>query len=305
VTARACPEARETRPPAELGPESLRDRAVLFVHVPKTAGATLARVIRRQYTAASTWRIDDADIAASLGAFRRLPPAARAGIRCVLGHMPLGIHEELPGPAVYITLLRHPVTRLVSHYRHVRAHPEHPLHAAAMARGMDLERYAGSDLSPELDNGITRLLSGADPRDRAPLPGAALDRARANLRDHFAAVGLTERFDESLLLFRRLLGWGRVCYVRENTGAPSPGDPAVPAPARRAIERRNGADLELYELAVGLFRERLRGHGPTLAELADFRRRNRVHQALWTPVRRLGRRVKRALRSRPAPAAVA
>jgi hypothetical protein len=81
-----------------------------------------------------------------------------------------------------------------------------------------------------------------------------LAQAKHNLRDGLAFFGLTERFDESLVLAKQRLGLRSILYTgdsRVNTRRPR-GD-EVPEELRRTAERCNRYDIELYRYAEQLF----------------------------------------------------
>ena len=129
-----------------------------------------------------------------------------------------------------------------------------------------------------MDNDQARRIAGAEP----PLGGcdrSLPERARRNLREHFAVVGLTERFDEALLLLRRELGRGdKLYYVPRLVNRAKPPPREVPAVVLDWICRRNELDLELYRFAAELLADRVARAGDGFAEeLAQFRERNRRH----------------------------
>src|SRR5262249_35250151 len=150
-------------------------------------------------------------------------------------------------PAVYLTVLREPISRIVSHYHYVRRSPGHYLHARVVGRSLDLHGYAESGLSGELENGQVRLLSSRA-RTLEVCDQQCLDEAKQTLLDHFPVVGITERFDESVLLMRRVFGWKMPLYIKENIGEQSQRAP-IDTRARRAIEKHNELDIQLYEFA--------------------------------------------------------
>ena len=129
---------------------------LIFMHIPKNAGATLHPVLERHYGKRTRHSINVAD---DIEAFKRLPQAQRDRIRLLKGHMPFGLHEYLAGRSAYITLLRHPAERIVSHYYYVKRMPKHYLYHH-IAAGMSLAEFA----SAAIPLGVAR---------RDPLPGNA------------------------------------------------------------------------------------------------------------------------------------
>jgi hypothetical protein len=164
-----------------------------------------------------------------------------------IGHVPYSLFRSfLPENTAYITFLREPVERVLSHYHgHVRGHlmpggERYASLAEALERGL-----------PVLTNLATRLLCD-DPFD--DLSVNALEDAKRNLR-HFAFVGLQERFDESVVLLHRLLGleqltpYGEVWHA---TGA-RPRAATISESERQLILERNQLDEALYLHARELF----------------------------------------------------
>jgi hypothetical protein len=270
------------------------DRALLFLHIPKAAGTTLHSVIERQFAPDVTFSIDGFNSPQGIKEFIRLPAQQREKIRLVKGHMPYGLHKYLSVPASYITMLRDPVDRVVSHYYFVLKTPAHYLHQAVTRERMSLEDFVRSGLSTELTNDQTRLISGVEKvntrlldgeerrtlqASREPVTREILETAKENLREHFAAVGLFKSFDESLLLFKKVLGWGSIYYVRRNVTKGRPRVRQVPREARAVIEKYNEMDMELYEYARQRFEEAIREQGTEFGrELRSFQRKNRVYE---------------------------
>ena len=102
------------------------DRTLIFLHIPKAAGTTLNRIFRRRYRKSDIYMFDGSY--EKLDTFKKLPPERRRQIRLLCGHMPFGMHKYLLRLADYITILRDPVDRIVSHYFYVRRKTTHYLH---------------------------------------------------------------------------------------------------------------------------------------------------------------------------------
>ncbi len=268
-----------------------RSRPVVFIHIPKTAGKTLAKVIESQYPAEAIYEIHAEHQAASIEEFRALPAERRDRIQLLRGHFGFGLHVYLRQPATYITMLRDPIERLISHYYYVRGYIERGGNLSGRtwlqeAASMTLDEYVSHASSADARNGQTKLLAGEmlgwDPETQSARDDASLlEAAQRNLRENVAVVGLTERFDESLMLLKRRLGWGAPYYVKTNVTSHRPSRHEVPANIVRRIESANLLDLELYATAKQRLEREVRELGPSFArELAWFRFANRRYGEL-------------------------
>src|SRR5574337_1575128 len=258
-----------------MGPHGI----LLFVHIPKTGGTTFSKLLRRQFPPHEILWLDGhaAQHATTLAG---LSAEQRRRLRCIYGHIDWGIDRGLDRAARYVTFLRHPVDRLVSAYYFALRRPEWGDHQPITEQRLSLHDFVTSPYAQWLHNGQTFALSGGDAwrggtHDR-------LEQARAHLEEKGTFVGLTERFDESVLLCGARFGWADVRYGRVNVNRQRPALATVAAHTRAAIARANRQDLELYEIATRRLAERWRNAGPDITtQLAPFRRRNALYNLTW------------------------
>lgn len=253
-------------------PPATTDPVLVFLHVPKTAGATLHRVIARQARGRQV---------VTLRLLGEPPDAiaehlAGAGdVDVVKGHVYFGVHRHVRRPVHYITVLRHPVARVWSLYRYIRTEPRHPLHP--QVRDMSLPAFLDSDLDhDQVRDGQVRQLVGAPGRD---LGADDLALARDRLEHELVGFGLQEQFDASLVLLRRTLGWNLPPFYVSRNVTRGPREP-LSEEDRRRIEDHNRLDLELHAAAEAIFARRRAQERWFEAELAVFRRLNRGASAL-------------------------
>jgi len=272
--------------PSDTGIGHPESEAVLrvFLHIPKTGGQTLRRMFLRRYGRASYFllgpyrpdpgRPKPVTTRDSLDRVAALTPVERARLRVVGGHIQAGAIPRLPGLPRCFALVRDPVKRLVSLYRHARRKEKHSLWLDL--QGMSLEAFAASAVTRQLDNDQTRRLAGvSEPGiegEFSDTDAALLGRARANVARWFDLVGITERFDESLLLLQDAWGLRLPLYEAVNrAGANQRGEP----PAARALgllRERNALDLELHNEARALLQDRMARAGePFQRRLRRFR----------------------------------
>ena len=273
-----------------LNAMSGQTKALIFLHIPKTGGSTLSKILEREYARARILTLDNEQVVQ----FRALPVAQRERYRLIQGHLYFGLHHFVPRPSTYITFLRHPVERVLSFYHYARSTSDHYLYPLLATERLDLKTLLARESTPELCNLQTRLLAGDEWEDsQRVVTRAALERAQANLRNHFRVVGLLEEFDASLLLLRRAFDWRLPCYVKENVTKEKLEDPLLDVETRGLVKEANCLDLELYEYARELFEEQCRAAGESFAaELEHFRRLN---QAYARPIPRIVRSFHRTL----------
>jgi hypothetical protein len=185
---------------------------LLYVHVRKTGGTSLGRVLSNRFAEHHCLRMA-----------HRPEHAGRAldGVRYVSGHVDFSLLARFRQPPFVVTCLREPIERALSVYSYYRSYPlEHyaallpDLGPDAYRRRVAAMRLAREhsideliDRAPDvarehLGNAQTRVLSGRPPEssdERLDLALAALDRCDF--------VGLTERLDEASRWLIRRLGW--------------------------------------------------------------------------------------------------
>jgi hypothetical protein len=296
-------------------PPATRDTTVVFLHVPKTAGMTMRQIIERNYrsgarlhlavppgslaggmgnevgTPGRVRQISDPSPGTEIAKLAGLPEERKQRLRIIYGHTIFGVHQALPGPAAYVTMLREPMARVLSTYHFLRRRRSHWLHEQATK--LSLEEFVRSWIARK-DNLQTRIVSGelAGP-DRCT--EETLEHAKRNVDEHFAAVGLTERFDETVLLWGEVLGWRKLRYVPRNMSREGPRDP-VPADVIRLIEELNELDRELYRFVKERFEKDLARYPSLEGKMARYRRQNALFQKVYpAQLKPFLRKMKRAV----------
>lgn len=241
--------------------------ALIFLHIPKTAGTTLNRIIEWQYNPFAIFTINPYRMKGSAERLQRLPEKRRHQLRVVRGHLLYGIHDCLPQGATYITMLREPVARVLSAYYFVLRRPLNPLH-----RKLKRERLGVEDcvrLFPQRQNLQCRFIAGVE--DPAVGDERLLALAKENLTKSFSVVGIAERFEESLMLIAKTFDWEvpfyKNCKVAKTRPQIEPGTVDM-------IREHNRLDLELYEFGKHLFEDNLARHETAVRkEIAAHRAR--------------------------------
>ena len=214
-----------------------------FVHIPKTAGTTLHKIISHQYPRVFIHHDSVGPLDSALAArIREKNPLA------VMGHLSVGLHTLIP-EIRYVTCLREPVSRVVSHYHHTLNDPAHYLHQDVVSGNLDLAGYVSSGLSGELSNGMTRMIAGIEDFHHAVVDEQTLALAKSNIETLFDGVILSELFDPGILMLAETLRWKTPYYLRRKVGRYGSAPRKPDQTTRRLIEEYNHFDCELHAWA--------------------------------------------------------
>ncbi len=242
-----------------------------FLHVPKCGGVSLYASLAAPFPRDAIYPIplpppgdwlDRArfpiavvdDLVAAHRAFDG-PLAERC--RLVMGHFDRGVCAQ--ARLAPFTVLRDPVDRVVSQYRHAARTPDpwnRYLHDR-IAAGMRIEDMAADPhLVDAFARAQARQLAGCLWSPDAPtLDDDALLAAALDGLDRCIAVGVTERLDASVLVIADAFGWPAPPPVARLNAAPHAGGPAVDEELRAGIRDVCRIDVTLYTRA----RERFDG----------------------------------------------
>lgn len=259
---------------------------LIFLHVPKTAGTTLNRIIETQYNPLQIYSIPGGlGSHWSMKKLRRASPKRLRKLQVVKGHMEYGFHRYLPQRATYMTILREPVDRIVSSYYYAMSYRHHPLHRIVQSKSL----VEFCELAPWVHNLQTKLIGGIPVAEINPRPAVlaaqrgefvpwhgfagrhceqqTLDAAGEHLKNRFSFVGLTEHFNDTLALMQITYGWKISRFLRFRQSSKRPGSSVVPDEVIARITEMNKFDVELYRQGEKMFQSALAQHKDQVSEI--------------------------------------
>ncbi len=266
---------------------------LLFIHIPKTAGCSLRELLEQEYPWTGTLVVGGRTLLQGYEGEHRARDRVNEYLReagILFSHFSFGIHEWLDIPSRhYLTVLRDPCERVISHYNHLVGldgspldHPELREMSLAdmlekqiippnlMTRKIAGERpeqvtwaeiengrcayaggYVGFHFPPEVWKGNTQDILDL-PRRPAMNDPALLDTAWDNMQRHFYFIGLMERLPEMLRVLGHRLGWDMHPDIPQINTNNNKRLSQVDDETRALIEEYNHLDRKLYEQVSGL-----------------------------------------------------
>jgi Sulfotransferase family len=205
---------------------------IISLHIPKCAGTSFRHTLEEAY-GAGLWLNYGDDFS-----FDAVPPCTE----CIHGHIPGDAYNEIfPGHQT-ITMVRNPVQRVVSNYYHFLHNPDprHPASIKLHAEQLTLREFAEIAC---MRNKATRYVAGRNPED-------------------FDFVGITEEFEESVLLFAKLFQINKSLPVFQDNVNPDRSTPIydISRSDHAHILDLNAADVDWYFRACKLFAQSFRAH---------------------------------------------
>lgn len=236
-----------------------------FLHIPKTAGTTLNHIFAANFGADkilsayskeetnALWEMDIKDI---------------YNYDLVQGHLFISDFNSLfssPLGANVFTFLREPAARVVSEYKFLKNWPQQHLYKYINENNIQFSDFITSTHPLLINHGknlMTRSLCGVG----CSGPEEMLERAKKHLL-RFIFVGITERFDEGLLILEDKMRLKDIHYAKSNV---SPFQHTLTEEEMSLIHEYNQQDMELYKYACTLFEKQVQQAGE------DFQHRLKV-----------------------------
>ena len=291
------PSYKRADPPRILLRKSIRayhfsDQPKLaFMHIPKTAGVALRKAIKSEYPDTALLVVSGKE---NMLVYDRDPEVLsairqRANRATVwFSHFSYGFGELLDLQCTYLTFLRDPVQRVISHYRYLMQLDYSPINHSVCLQEMSLETMLRKGIIAS--NLMVKQILGQRPEkaswdqiekggrayagnfcgfsfpvevwteedekllalpDQAPENDPAwVEQAIETIQNQFAFVGRQENLDEHVSILGERLGWDQNMKVPKMNLGSKKFNVEIDENLRQLIEHHNQLDRKLYEYII-------------------------------------------------------
>lgn len=221
-----------------------------FLHIPKTAGTTMALTLARLFR----WK-KKLSYYTPQGrrTYARLSSEYKNKFELSFGHIPFDANQKIERGIEYFTFFRSPREHLLSGYRHIKGGGNHGVKKTVNVADYTLKDFLKQGVLKNIDNMSVRFLAGKIDKPYLTINEEDLQLAIKNFDENFFIFGITEYFDESLVLLSDYMKWPPLYYVRENKSKYKIDPKELDEETENLIKQCNRYDEVLYKHALTKF----------------------------------------------------
>lgn len=216
---------------------------LVFIHLTKTAGGTLKEVVKGEPSFSPLFVYNQAD----------WQQYDRNKHNVIYGHPDTWLYGNI-GKSLdnsgdrfaYITFLRHPITRTISHFYHL-VNVEQGAVGERLRSYKDINEFFAKDYHWEFDNYYCKIFSTHPSLRHNEDFERRVEEARDNIQNKLSFVGFQEYMGLSLLTLNSMLSIN--LKINENVNLGSYSYQGISKETLRNIVLLNEHDLKLYRMA--------------------------------------------------------
>lgn len=219
---------------------SSSSQPILFIHTTKTAGGTLKQALLNDQNLKTQFIYNSEDI-----------KKIKLDSNLIYGHYGYGLHQDLKmDNPIYMTFLRHPFNRVVSHYYHLKNVDKNSKIGKKIRTFDHINSFFAQINYWEFNNLQSRIISGVM-NATVTSDSELFSLAKENIDRSFKFIGFQEFMFQSILKLNSLLDINIELNKNINIGKYEVSD--IDSETINKISAMNTVDLKLYKYCFDLF----------------------------------------------------
>lgn len=216
----------------------------IFLHLTKTAGGTLKSALGNTKGLSTFFVYGPQDV-------NRLKEGSPQDYDIIYGHSLFGLHKVvgLSDESRYMCFMRHPISRTISHYYHLRNVDQGPI-GSRIRTSSDINDFFANQSHWEFSNFMVKIISGIG-NVRAGEGVNPFRLAVDNIEEKFDFIGFQEYFPISVRSLSKVIG--REVDIEKDVNVGRYAFKDVHSSTLARIEELNQQDIRLYKFAIRKF----------------------------------------------------
>jgi hypothetical protein len=222
----------------------------VFSHIPKTAGTSVESYLAQLVGLKDILHVNAPDL-------NRLPQVLylkNKYPKLIMGHHPFhGLLYQLLGEhkIVHLSMMREPISRVVSYYNYVSTRNYHALHKSVAHLSFD--GFLAESQLTELSNGQAKRLAGTLHNSVGLTDQELYLKAKYTIDHCFSLVGVTEHFKEYIQLIAKKCGVKFIELPPINRSEIKIQLADLTTAQKKVVSEMNKVDIQLYQYVKAKF----------------------------------------------------
>lgn len=228
-----------------------KDSIWIFSHIPKTAGTSCENYLAQLFLIQNILHINAPD----LNKYPEIVSAKKEFPHYLAGHHPMHglLYQLIPDTKIiHTTLLREPISRIVSYFNYLKSRLTHKNHSEV--RDMNFETFCQQPMV-EIHNGQSRRLAGFLHTKEIISDTELFESAKCVVDSCFTLVGITEKFESFIKVIESRCGVSIYRSPNKNESKIIVKQEDLDKDQIDILQNNNAADIKLYAYVSKKFNE--------------------------------------------------
>ena len=227
-----------------------KPKHIIYIHIPKTGGTSFHNSLAQNYAKERRYHVNGMSPRKDINNFLELPASEAVKYDLVYGHLAYGIHQPIADDYRYLSIIREPVSRVVSYYNYAKRSKHHYLHQ--QIRDMSFTEFINSDITSELKNGQLRLLASDSGHDfKGDITAEHLQMVLNRQDQGTLVLGDIKKLDEFIVYLQcTLFPDFDFRYITRNATRSGLNKSGISETDLKKVREMNALDIALYDEVI-------------------------------------------------------